>query len=204
MALHALELVLDAASDALVRADWRALAEAGLPSQARHRGATNAPHVTLASAAVIDAGAEAHATATIGRLLPARIDLAGVVLLGRGPYAFARLLAPAPDLQDAGRAVRRRVGDPHSAGWTAHLTLARRLPTAQVGSALAAVATGPAVARSVVATGLRRWDPDAGAARMLAGHGPEHPGLPRPSRDANDHTGSTTSTPDEEPTCAEP
>ena len=52
------------------------------------------------------------------------------------------------------------------------MTLARRMPTAHVGDALAVIATGPEALRFVTATGLRRWDPDAGVARMLAGHGP--------------------------------
>ena len=172
MPLHALELVLDAASDALVRADWDALADGGLPSQAHHRGATNAPHVTLASAEYIDDEAQAAAVESLAGLLPARLDVAGVVLLGRGPYALARLLALSPALMDAVVDARRRLGDPHSAGWTAHVTLARRMPTAQVGDALAVIATGPEAPRFVTATGLRRWDPDAGVARMLAGHGP--------------------------------
>lgn len=172
MTLHSLELVLDPASDSLVRADWTALADAGLPSQAGHPGATNAPHVTLAAAATIDATAQLEAVAVLAPLLPARIELAGVVLLGRGPYAFARLLAPDAALEDAVRGVRRRVGDPHSGGWTAHVTLARRLPTHLVGAALAAIATGPDVARDVIAVGLRRWDPDACATTMLAGTQP--------------------------------
>lgn len=172
MALHALELVLDDASDALIRAEWEALARAGLPSQARHTGLTNAPHVTVVAAPENPADVEAFAVERLGPLLPLPVELAGIVLLGRGPYAFARLLEPNAALGDAVRAIRGRVPHPHSPGWTAHLTLARRLCPEQVGPAIAAVATGAAAPRHVVVAGLRRWDPDAGergAVRLLAG-----------------------------------
>lgn len=172
MPLHALELVLDPASDALVRSEWEALARAGLPSQARQRGATNAPHVTLASAAGISGAAERAARDVLAPLLPRPVEVAGVVLLGRGPYALARLLAPDADLLAAAEAVRRAVGDPHSPGWIAHLTLARRLPVASVGSALAQLATGPAAPWTLVVAGLRRWNPDTGRVHLLAGTDP--------------------------------
>ncbi|MDO5629001.1 MAG: hypothetical protein Q4G43_11830 [Mobilicoccus sp.] len=169
MALQALELTLDQPSDALVRADWAALLDAGLPSQARYRGATNAPHITVASGTAIDAAAEAEAADQFADLLPARIELSGVVLLGRGPYALARLLTPDAALLDAADRLRTRIGDPHSAGWIAHVTLARRLPVDLVGEALAVIATGTDAPRHVVATGLRRWNPDTGTTTMLTG-----------------------------------
>lgn len=184
MPLHALELVLDAESDAWVRGEWAALAGAGLPSQARHRGPTNAPHVTLASAPAIPPEAQEAAVAAVGPLLPMRIDLLGAVLLGRGPYAFARLLAPRADLDAAARAVRRLVADPHSPGWLAHVTLARRLAPGDVGAAIAAVATGPAVPRDLVVAGLRLWDPDAGTVCTLAGS--DAPGLAASERHAGE------------------
>ncbi len=42
-----LELVFDGASEAAVRREWDALVAADLPSQARHTGESNRPHVTL-------------------------------------------------------------------------------------------------------------------------------------------------------------
>src|SRR6478735_2891076 len=51
--LHALELVPDRAGQDLVRRDWQALRDAGLPSQLDHHGATNTPHVTVVSAPVL-------------------------------------------------------------------------------------------------------------------------------------------------------
>lgn len=152
--MHSLEFVLDAPSDAWVRAEWASLDAAGLPSQTRHQGATNAPHVTLASAAVLGEDAVAVAVDVIAPLLPVEIELAGVVLLGRGPYALARLLTPGAPLLAAVDTVRRHVRDPHSSGWLAHLTLARRLPVDQVGAALGIVATGADLPRSVTLGGL--------------------------------------------------
>lgn len=169
MALHSLELLLDPDSETWVRAEWEALARAGLPSQARHRGATNAPHITIASAAAIEPHAERCAVDVLAPLLPVRVDLAGVVLIGRGPYALARLLAPDAAVDTAVRLVRQQVDDPHSPGWLPHLTLARRLPPAQVGVAIAEIATGSDVPRDVLVTGLRRWDPDTRTVRLLAG-----------------------------------
>jgi hypothetical protein len=46
-AVVSLELVLDARTDASVRREWALLKAAGPPSQARHTGASNRPHVTL-------------------------------------------------------------------------------------------------------------------------------------------------------------
>ena len=46
--MHALELLPDDAGRDVVRRDWQALRDAGLPSQLDHRGATNSPHVTVA------------------------------------------------------------------------------------------------------------------------------------------------------------
>jgi hypothetical protein len=45
--VQTVELLLDEALEAQVLAQWRALADAGLPSQALHTGPANRPHVTL-------------------------------------------------------------------------------------------------------------------------------------------------------------
>ena len=47
---HSIELLLDTGSDAAVRAQWRALADVGLPSQVHVKSATNRPHITLVAA----------------------------------------------------------------------------------------------------------------------------------------------------------
>lgn len=48
-------------TDAIIRGEWAALADAGLPSQARHRSPTNLPHVTLSVADRIDAAVDTFA-----------------------------------------------------------------------------------------------------------------------------------------------
>jgi len=47
--VRSIELTFDEETESAVRADWRALAGAGLPSLARHSGPTNRPHLTLAA-----------------------------------------------------------------------------------------------------------------------------------------------------------
>ena len=47
--MRTVELLLDEAADSTVREAWRRLADAGLPSQARHPSPTNSPHLTLAA-----------------------------------------------------------------------------------------------------------------------------------------------------------
>jgi hypothetical protein len=51
--VQTVELLLDPTTDSAVRAEWQRLAEVGLPSQARHHGGTNAPHITLGVAEMI-------------------------------------------------------------------------------------------------------------------------------------------------------
>jgi hypothetical protein len=68
MPFHSLELLPDQSGQQVIRADWRVLSEAGLRSQLEHRGATNAPHLTLVATAVIDPLVEALAAELIAPL----------------------------------------------------------------------------------------------------------------------------------------
>ena len=63
---QSVELLLDEGLDALVRSDWDALAVAGLPSQGRHRSASNRPHVTLAAMKAVDAALEPQMARALG------------------------------------------------------------------------------------------------------------------------------------------
>jgi hypothetical protein len=49
--VRSIELTLDEATDAAFRADWHTLLLAELPSQARHAGDSNRPHVTIGAGA---------------------------------------------------------------------------------------------------------------------------------------------------------
>ena len=90
MPLHAVELLLAPRDDAWVREVWAALAAAGLPSQARHAGATNAPHLTVLSAPALDPHACRMTAAALAAHLPAPVPVAGIALLGSDRYALAQ------------------------------------------------------------------------------------------------------------------
>ena len=158
MPVDALELRLSAADDALVRDVWEALRAAGLPSQADHRSASNAPHVTLPSPAAPGGTITAdEAAAAVGPLLPAPLRIGGTVLFGRDRPTVAWLLEASADLA---LAVERRSAqrDPTAfRPWIPHLSLARRVPRQDVGGVLAAVA--PMTPREVVADRLLLWQP---------------------------------------------
>ncbi|RYJ07055.1 MAG: 2'-5' RNA ligase family protein, partial [Actinomycetales bacterium] len=73
--VQSVELVLDPDLDAAVRGEWALLLDADLPSQARHTGESNAPHVTLGVADTVDDAAEAA-------LRSVRYGVGGPVRLG--------------------------------------------------------------------------------------------------------------------------
>ena len=162
---QSVELLLDEATDAAVRAQWDALAAAGLPSQARHTGESNRPHVTLAARRAIDAALEPALTDSVSSLpLPVRVG--AVACFGRGPYVLVRVLVANRALLELQARVTEALGpDPRTAhhfapgSWTPHVSLARRVTADQVGSALAALGTTPDLDGRAVA--CRRWDGDA-------------------------------------------
>ncbi|GIG28167.1 2'-5' RNA ligase family protein [Cellulomonas marina] len=162
--LHALELLPDGAGDAAVRADWQALRDADLPSQLDHTGATNAPHVTLLPAPALDEPLLARAAALVGPLLPLEVRAAGLVVLGGERVTLARLVDVPDALTAAALELRAAAPTTPHPGWLAHVTLARRLPRADVGRALAVLGHADVVLRLVA---LRRWDPEAGTVTTL-------------------------------------
>jgi hypothetical protein len=166
--LHALELVPDEAGRSALLDDWQALRDAGLPSQLDHRGASNAPHVTLVAAPLLPQEAIDVAEVRLGGLLPVAARLSGLLLLGGERVTVAR----AVDVDDAVLrrvlAVRAQVPDRHPAGWLPHVTLARRVPRADVARALEVLGHGGG---ELVLAGLRRWDPELGAVTTLVDAG---------------------------------
>ena len=165
--LHALELVPDEAGRELVRRDWQALSDAGLPSQLDHRGSTNAPHVTVVSAPELPEAAIDVARTRLGSLLPVRARAAGLLLLGGDRVTIARALDLDDDVVRRALAVRVQVPDRQHVGWLPHVTLARRVDRADVPRALDVIGHRDEV---LTFTELRRWDPDLGAVTWLAGH----------------------------------
>jgi len=167
------ELLLDAATEAAVEAQWRALAEAGLPSQASHTGATNRPHVTLAVAGAMPVHLDEPLRAAAGRL-PVPVGVGPLVLLGGRRHVLARLLVPTGALLALHARTAEVVRECPDRGellepgaWTPHVTLARGLTGEQVAEALGVL--GPSVALDASVVGVRRFDGDARAVRLVAG-----------------------------------
>ena len=162
--MHALELLPDDAGCDVVRRDWQALRDAGLPSQLDHRGTTNSPHLTAVAAAALGPADEERAVDLLGPLLPTEVRTSGIALLGGARVSLVRLVEAPDDLVRAVLELRRQVVGVQHRGWLPHLTLARRISRPEVGLALDAIGHGEAELRL---TTLRRWDPDAEIVREL-------------------------------------
>jgi hypothetical protein len=164
--VHSVELIFDPDTETAVRQIWTALADAGLPSQARHRSPTNRPHATLAVSESIDPQVDAALSATT-RLLPLDCRLGAPMLFGRKAFTLVRLVVPSTGLLalhesvDAICAPRMTPGPlTHSrpGQWTPHVTLCRRLAPADVATAIEVIGVSDVVGAFA---GLRRWDGDA-------------------------------------------
>jgi hypothetical protein len=162
--MHALELLPDEAGCELVRRQWQALRDAGLPSQLDHRGATNSPHVTVLAAPAVGLDDEHHARDLVAPLLPVEVRPAGIALLGGNRVSLVRLVDAPDELVRAVLELRSRVPGVQHAGWLPHVTLARRVSRADVPAALEVVGHEDAV---LTLTSLRRWDPGTGIVTTL-------------------------------------
>jgi 2'-5' RNA ligase len=160
--VFSVELLPDGRIDTVVREEWRRLREAGLPSAGMHATPTNRPHVTVAVRDLV----ETASVAPLAALLPIPLELGGIVLFGRGErFVLARAVVATEQLLEFHRAVAHAVGAPEARyentardRWSPHITLARRLHSDQVASALRALAL-PALLGAAV--GLRVWDSTA-------------------------------------------
>ncbi|WP_291042157.1 2'-5' RNA ligase family protein [Herbiconiux sp.] len=172
-----LELLLDPATEARIRAEWEALAGAGLSSLAGHTAASNRPHITLlVRTSLTSPAAEALAA---GVALPLPLELGAPLLFGSGDRrVLVRSVVPSPALLHLHSVVHELAGPgddaPHTrpGEWTPHVTLARRLRLDTLPEALRlldetadeaaddATDAGPDAAsqRRSAATALRRWD----------------------------------------------
>ncbi|WP_261163806.1 2'-5' RNA ligase family protein [Microbacterium sp. Marseille-Q6965] len=151
------ELLLDAETEAAVRAEWAALAVAGLASLAAHTAPSNRPHITLlvrTELATLDAPAVTSRPAF-------EVRLGAPLLFGAGARrVLARSVVPSDELLALHRAVHEAAGPGDDAAhtapgsWTPHVTLARRLRTSDIERALGVVGGElHGTART-----LRRWD----------------------------------------------
>lgn len=169
--VQSVELLLEPDAEQRVRDEWIALADAGLPSLATQNSETNRPHVT---AAVAETGLEAAVDALNAvfrgwhlaeRGLP--VVVGSPVLFGghRARWVLARLVVPSRPLITLHSAVHRAidgaapdaevVDQTRPDSWTAHVSLARRVPADRLGDALSSVDPSPIRCRI---TGARLWD----------------------------------------------
>jgi len=165
--VHSIELLLDRASDAAVRDEWRILSEAGLPSQGDHAGTSNAPHVTLVARPGLDPAADPRLL-PLTAALPLPAELGGLLLFGGPPrgLVLVRQVVVTRELLALHADVHETLGGagdvPHTTPgrWTPHVTLASRLTPDQVARAVDALAAADVPpTRSVGLSSLRRWDP---------------------------------------------
>jgi hypothetical protein len=162
--MHALELVPDDAGIDVVRRDWQALHDAGLPSQLDHRGTTNSPHVTVAAAPALGSIDEQRAVELLGPLLPVEARAGGIGLLGGTKVSLVRLLDVPDDLVRAVLGLRAELPTVQHVGWLPHVTLARRISRVDVPAALDVLGHRDVVLSLTI---LRRWDPEAGTVTIL-------------------------------------
>lgn len=161
MPAHSLDLNFAPQDDSVFRDRWQALRAAGLPSLADHRGASNAPHITVLTASRIPADVLERVRAHFAVALPLPLTLNGVVVLGSGPFVLAEHVIAPPEMHSLVEGWQRLVdgGSQRLRPWTPHVTLAKRLSASQVGRALAVLQDRPAPT-TVTATAMRRWDPE--------------------------------------------
>jgi 2'-5' RNA ligase len=162
--VHSVELILDDETDRKIRAQWTSLAGAGLPSQARHTGASNRPHITLALTETLTGETIRALEEAIA--LPLPIAVGGLLLFGSRRIVLARLAIPSCQLLGLQARVTQLLDDrvdPHGnfgpGRWTPHVTLARRLTGEQVGVALTELGAVADVTGAAVRA--RSWDIDA-------------------------------------------
>ncbi|SIT87896.1 2'-5' RNA ligase family protein [Microbacterium sp. RU33B] len=166
-ALTSIELLLDAETEALVRADWDRLAAAGMSSLAAHRAESNRPHITLLARPFL----APQSFAAVVAQLPVPVTLGEPMLFPHGDRGvLARRVVPDAGIRRLHAAIHAAAppGDdaPYTApgDWTPHVTLARRLRVDQFDDALRLL--GPVRVGTAVA--LRRWDAAAAEVTALA------------------------------------
>ncbi|MFJ4622335.1 2'-5' RNA ligase family protein [Streptomyces sp. NPDC088812] len=174
--MRTIELLLDGAADLAVRDAWRRLADAGLPSQARHRSPTNSPHLTLAACPELTAPIRWE-LAGVAAALPLRVRFTGVVRFERPSSVLAWALDPDYALaglhgrvwdavvSDSPPGTLNPLHDP--ARWKPHITLGRsRRAGAFAGCRVAGLL--PAPPPSALLTTLRSYDTETGALEVFA------------------------------------
>jgi 2'-5' RNA ligase len=161
---QSVELLLDAVADAEIRAQWDRLGDAGLPTARRTEPSPHhAPHLTLWAGDTVSAETDA-ALPGLFRALDVEVVIGSLMLFGprRGAYVLVRQVPASAALinlqhQVAELCQAHPLGQFGDGRWSPHVTLARRLATDQVGSALAVLDGSPAELTATVRQ-ARRWD----------------------------------------------
>jgi 2'-5' RNA ligase len=159
---QSVELLLDADTEALVRGQWLALHETGLPSEHRPAGGdSHRPHITLFAGSTVPEP-ESELAALVGDATGLSVVLGSVLLFGprRGSYVVVRQVLPSVELLTLQRGVAAwcgalRGGQFGPGRWAAHITLARRARAEDLPPMLALL---PGEAHAATITGCRRWD----------------------------------------------
>jgi hypothetical protein len=162
--VHSVELLFDDDTDAAMRRIWDDLSDAGVRSLAASTSPSSRPLVTLAVAEHMD-DAVNDALRPLLRLLPLRCTIGAPMVFGNGPFTLVRLLIPSVELL-ALQAEVHAVCLPHmSPGplphadpgqWTPHLTMARRVRSDKLATALSL--RRMARDRKGTAVAIRHWD----------------------------------------------
>ncbi|GHH95963.1 2'-5' RNA ligase family protein [Streptomyces capillispiralis] len=173
--MRTVEILLDEAAELAVREAWRRLADAGLPSQARHRSPTNSPHLTLATCPELTAPIRWE-LAEVAASLPLPVRFTGLVRFERP----TSVLAWALDLDSALACLQRRVWEAvasdsppetlnplHEPGrWSPHITLGRtRRAGAFTDRRVSELLPEPPLSARL--TTLRSYDTRSGALEVL-------------------------------------
>ncbi len=164
---QSVELLLDPGADHAIRRQWDVLAQAGLPSERRPEpSGSHRPHVTLYAGDRIAPAAE-EALPELFTGLDLNLVIGALVIFGprRDRCVLVRSVAATRGLlrlqQQVAELCRAEPGGQFAAGrWTPHVTLARRVPTEQLGAAVRVLGETSIAARACTA---RRWD---GTARV--------------------------------------
>ncbi len=135
MPFQSLDLTLDPASDAAMRAGWTALIEAGIRSEGERVSDSHRPHLTALAATKFLPELLQQAGRDLGALLPLQLPVSGTVVFGAGPFVIAHLLTPSADLREVVQHLRSSAGVSQP-NWVPHLTLSRKVAVGQIGEAL--------------------------------------------------------------------
>lgn len=172
---QSVELLLDAAAEQVILAEWDRLAEAGLPSERRKTPSrSHRPHITLFAANALPQGADQVLPSAVAGLdLPLVIGSPMVFgprrrsrSAGPADYVLVRQVVPSLELLELQRRIalmcEAAEDGPFGPGrWSPHLTLARRASAEQISRALTVLGVEESADRTVRVTKCRRWDSDA-------------------------------------------